>query len=79
MAMQRIEDMSVLDMEATFGDYFESTPKQEKTPLMGHLVVSEEFAQKVRDAHTLLTKLDDGQGGFRRGELNIICAGGITR
>ncbi|AEN94288.1 hypothetical protein SFP_0193 [Salmonella phage SFP10] len=73
MAMQRIEDMSVLDMEATFGDYFESTPKQEK----GHLVVSEEFAQKVQD--TLPTKLNDGQGGFRRGELNIICAGGITR
>ncbi|AKJ73614.1 hypothetical protein SP38_12 [Salmonella phage 38] len=31
MAMQRIEDMSVLDMEATFGDYFESTPKQKRT------------------------------------------------
>ena len=44
MAMQRIEDMSLLDMEATFGDYFESTPKQ-KEPL----VVSEAFAKKVRE------------------------------
>lgn len=48
MAMQRIEDMSLLDIEATFGDYFESTPKQ-KDPLVGRLVVSEEFAQKVRE------------------------------
>lgn len=50
MAMQRIEDMSQLDMEAIFGDYFESTPKQEKTPLVGCLVVSEEFAQNVRES-----------------------------
>ncbi|AHZ60274.1 hypothetical protein HQ81_0166 [Dickeya phage phiDP23.1] len=48
MAMQRIEDVSLLDMEATFGDYFESTPKQ-KDPLVGRLVVSESFAEKVRE------------------------------
>ncbi|AXC41112.1 hypothetical protein HYP66_gp181 [Salmonella phage S118] len=60
MAMQRIEDMSVLDMEATFGDYFESTPKQ-KEPLVGRLVVSEAFTQKVREG------LPAEYGCFRNG------------
>lgn len=67
MAMQRIEDMSLLDMEATFGDYFESIPNQ-KEPLVEGLVSFEEFAQN-----------STFQGGLRRGEINIICAGGRTR
>lgn len=65
MAMQRIEDMSLLDMEATFGDYFESTPKQ-KGPLVGRLVVSEAFAQKVREG------LPPEYGCFRNGASVIV-------
>lgn len=65
MTMQRIEDMSLLDMEAAFGDYFEPTPKQ-KDPLVGRLVVSEEFAQKVREG------LPPEYGCFRNGTPIIV-------
>lgn len=64
MAMQRIEDMSALEIEATFGDYFEEIPKKEDAQVM-RFVTFEEFAEKT--------------GGIPRGELNIICAGGRTK
>lgn len=69
MAMQRIEDMSALEIEAAFGDYFETIAKK-KDPLVGYPIVSEGFWQD--------REVDQGiQGGFRRGEMNIICAGSV--
>ncbi|YP_009966670.1 hypothetical protein HYQ26_gp157 [Salmonella phage Se-G] len=92
MAMKRIEDMSEIEMEAAFGDFFDLSPKQ-KEHVLGHLVVSEAFIQNVQQTDwpqgikdairsgTLvsITDLSEMKGGFRRGELNIICTGGITR
>lgn len=62
MAMQRIEDMNNIDLEALVSELLEIDPK-----------VNPEHHSFDELCETLMKP---SQQGFRRGELNIITAGG---
>ena len=74
MAMQRIEDMNGVELDALVSVLLEDDPK----------MAAQVKPQPIRllkdgDSEGVWELLGEPQGGFRRGELNIICVGGRTR
>lgn len=84
MAMQRIEDMDSLDIESMVSVILEEDHKNPTKYQMTELGDADALwnilnGNKNSSKRAFGLLHGEGQGGFRRGELNIICAGGITR
>lgn len=73
MAMQRFEDMDDMEIDALVSVLLEDDPK-----LASQLKPETPILLKDGDSKGVWDILKP-QGGFRRGEINIICVGGITR
>ena len=74
MAMQRFEDMDDIELVALVSVLLEDDPK-----MASHVKPEPIRLLKEGDSEGVWDLLGVNQGGFRRGELNIICAGGRTR
>lgn len=64
MAMKHVEDMDELDLNVLVSVLLADDPKITATP---------------KEPFHFNKLLENSSRGFKRGELNIICAGGITK
>lgn len=74
MAMKHFEDMNDLDIDALVTVLLEDDPKMAAQVKPEPVRVLE-----AGDSQGVWDILGMSQGGIRRGELNVICAGGRTR
>lgn len=84
MAMQRFEDMDNLDIESMVSVMLEDHKApvvQYPIPKLGDAdgLWNMLNANKPSSGKSSFALLGLSKGGFRRGELNIICVGGRTR